>query len=122
MPKRGWHSRGPTKAARRVLAVIEEHWPLTPSETAKFLEKKISPKTMSSKYLHHFKRLEKAGLIKVKHTNMVYIAWPNDVERLRDRKLRDTLLGLHDLVKTIAVSTSAKPAQRPEDKEKSDSA
>lgn len=68
---------------RSVLNVICKQWPVNPFEVATSLGENGNNKTLSSKYLYHFRRLKDLGLIEMKRTGNTYIAWPSDIEKLR---------------------------------------
>jgi predicted transcriptional regulator len=66
-----------------VMKAIKEKWPTNPLEIAKELDEKGSIKTLSAKYLYHFRKLNKLGLIDMKRIGNTYVAWPKDIEKLR---------------------------------------
>ena len=66
-----------------VLEVIMRQWPVNPFEVATALGENGKGKTMSSKYLYHFRKLKQMELIEMKRTGNTYIAWPMDMEKLR---------------------------------------
>jgi predicted transcriptional regulator len=69
--------------SRDVLEAIVKEWPMNPLDVANSLGDTGSKKTLSSKYLYHFRRLKHLGLIEMKRTGNTYIAWPMDMEKLR---------------------------------------
>jgi hypothetical protein len=69
--------------SRDVLDVICKEWPVNPLDVAVSLGEKGSNKTLSSKYLYHFRKLKQMELIEMKRTGNTYIAWPMDMEKLR---------------------------------------
>ena len=85
-------SRSPKvgRVTRDVLDAICKEWPANPVEVAKALGENGSSKTLSSKYLYHFRRLKQLELIEMKRTGNTYIAWPMDMEKLRV---------IHDLIR-----------------------
>ncbi len=66
-----------------VFEVILKHWPTNPLEVAKILGEKGKEKSLSAKYLYHFKKLYKLKLIRMKKIGNTYIAWPLEIEKLR---------------------------------------
>lgn len=66
-----------------VFDIILKHWPTNPLEVAKILGEKGSEKSLSAKYLYHFKKLHKLKLIRMKKVGNTYIAWPVEIEKLR---------------------------------------
>jgi hypothetical protein len=70
-------------ATSRVLNAIKATWPTNPIEVANFLNDKGSEKSLSAKYIYHFRKLQKVGLIRMKKIGNTYIAWPNEIEKLR---------------------------------------
>ena len=71
------------KVSTKVFEVIHAKWPVNPLEVAKNLGDKGKIKTLSAKYLYHFKKLAQKESIHLKKVGNTYIAWPNDVEKLR---------------------------------------
>lgn len=69
-----------------VFEIILKHWPTNPLEVAKFLGEKGNEKSLSAKYLYHFKKLYKLKLIRLKKIGNTYIAWPVEIEKLRIMK------------------------------------
>jgi len=67
----------------RVLEAIKANWPANPLEVAEFLGEKGNQKSLSAKYVYHFKKLKKAGLIMMKKVGNTYVAWPIEIEKLR---------------------------------------
>jgi len=67
----------------RVYEAIKANWPANPLEVAEFLNDRGNKKSLSAKYIYHFKKLKKAGLIMIKKVGNTYIAWPVEVEKLR---------------------------------------
>lgn len=68
---------------KNVLDAIVREWPANPLDVAKSLGESGSNKTLSSKYLYHFRRLKQLELIELKRTGNTYVAWPIDMEKLR---------------------------------------
>lgn len=87
----------PTKTAKRVLELVNSHWPLNPMKAAELLGDKKNLKTSSSKYLYHFRRLSKAGLIEMERMGNTYVAWPKDLERMRNIEKKRKLLIAYDI-------------------------
>lgn len=75
-----------------VFETISKHWPTNPLEVAKAMNDKGNDKSLSAKYLYHFKKLHKIKLIRMKKMGNTYIAWPTEVEKLR--VIRDMLKGV----------------------------
>jgi len=75
----------------RVFKIICSKWPLNPFEVAKELGENGKSKTLSAKYLYHFRKLKRMDLIEIKKLGNTYIAWPIDIEKLRM---------IHELLKT----------------------
>jgi hypothetical protein len=71
----------PSTAA--VLDVVRKNWPVNPLDVAKALNDLGDPKTLSAKYLYHFRKLYKLKLIRMKKIGNTYIAWPTEIEKLR---------------------------------------
>lgn len=67
----------------RVLDVIKKNWPTNPLEVAEALKDEGEEKSLSAKYLYHFKKLHKLKLILMKKIGNTYIAWPAEIEELR---------------------------------------
>lgn len=72
-----------SKVTSKVFKVIHSRWPINPLEVAEHLNEKGKVKTLSAKYLYHFKKLAKKELIHMKKVGNTYIAWPAEIERLR---------------------------------------
>jgi len=72
-----------SEQTRKVLEVICDRWPANPIEVAKELGENGKSKSLSAKYIYHFKRLREMDLIQMKKTGNTYIAWPSDMEKLR---------------------------------------
>ena len=72
-----------SKSTARVFHVIHAHWPINPVEVAHVLGDKGKVKSLSAKYIYHFKKLADEELIRLKMIGNTYIAWPTDVEKLR---------------------------------------
>lgn len=66
-----------------VLNVVRSSWPVNPLGVAKALNDNGDPKTLSAKYLYHFRKLHELKLIRMKRIGNTYIAWPIEVEKLR---------------------------------------
>jgi len=73
------------KSAARVFEAIKDSWPTNPLDIARSLGEHTdgNEKTLSSRYLYHFRKLERLGLIGVKKLGNTYVAWPADIEKLR---------------------------------------
>jgi len=72
-----------SEQTRKVLEVICEKWPANPLEVAIELGENGKSKSLSAKYIYHFRRLKEMDLIQMKKTGNTYIAWPSDMEKLR---------------------------------------
>ncbi len=72
-----------SSSTSRVLEAIKSSWPINPLEVAEILADKGEQKSLSAKYVYHFKKLKKAGLIMMKKVGNTYIAWPIEIEKLR---------------------------------------
>lgn len=72
-----------SKSTLRVFKAICSRWPSNPLEVADELGENGKTKTLSAKYLYHFKKLHKLELINMKKIGNTYIAWPMDMEKLR---------------------------------------
>jgi len=72
-----------SKSTAKVFEVIHSKWPINPLEVAEILNDNGKVKTLSAKYLYHFKKLNKVGLIRMKKVGNTYIAWPAEIEKLR---------------------------------------
>jgi hypothetical protein len=72
-----------SRSSSEVLKIIRERWPVNPLEVAKELGKAGGQKTLSARYLYHFKKLRSLELIHIKKLGNTYIAWPMDVEKIR---------------------------------------
>ena len=72
-----------SKVAARVFQIIHSNWPINPLEVAEYLGDKGKVKSLSAKYLYHFKKLNKKELVHMKRVGNTYIAWPAEIERLR---------------------------------------
>lgn len=67
----------------KVFQVIHSRWPINPLEVAQQLGDKGKIKTLSAKYLYHFRKLAKKELVHMKRVGNTYIAWPAEIEKLR---------------------------------------
>ncbi|MEM5793674.1 MAG: hypothetical protein QXS48_04655 [Candidatus Aenigmatarchaeota archaeon] len=67
----------------KVFEIIHSRWPTNPLEVAEILGDKGKEKTLSAKYLYHFRKLKEMGLIDMKKVGNTYIAWPTEIEKLR---------------------------------------
>jgi hypothetical protein len=67
----------------KILELINEKWPANPLEIAKEFNESGKIKSLSAKYLYHFRKLNKTGLIAMKRIGNTYVAWPKDIEKLR---------------------------------------
>jgi hypothetical protein len=70
-------------ATAKVFRVIHSKWPVNPNEVAEIMGDNGKAKTLSAKYLYHFKKLAKKELIHMKKVGNTYIAWPAEIEKLR---------------------------------------
>ncbi len=68
---------------KRVFNVIHSKWPINPLEVADILGDNGKVKSLSAKYLYHFKKLKTKGLINMKRVGNTYIAWPTELDKLR---------------------------------------
>jgi len=66
-----------------VFEMISSDWPSNPLEIAKKIGDRGSQKSLSAKYLYHFKKLSSIGLIELKKIGNTYVAWPREMEKLR---------------------------------------
>lgn len=71
------------KSTLKVFKIICSRWPLNPLGVAKEVGENGKSKTLSAKYLYHFRKLKALDLIEMKKTGNTYIAWPIDIEKLR---------------------------------------
>jgi hypothetical protein len=78
-----------SKSTSLVLEALSANWPANPLEVARALQDTGEEKSLSAKYLYHFKKLDKMKMIRMKKVGNTYIAWPTEVERLR--VLKDVL-------------------------------
>jgi len=67
----------------KVFEIIHSRWPTNPLEVAEILGDKGKEKTLSAKYLYHFRKLKEMKLIDMKKVGNTYIAWPTEIEKLR---------------------------------------
>ena len=66
--------------------------------------------------MHHtLKVLKKAGLIELKKSGpRVFVAWPSDLEKLRDEDMREGLLTLREaFIKMVDGRMKERPKARP---------
>lgn len=80
------------KGSREVFDIVKSHWPLTPAEIMQLKHYTGNAKTSHSRFLNNLKNLRKFGLIELKRSGRIYIAWPKDAEKLRNDDLRKGLL------------------------------
>ena len=67
-----------------VFKAIHSKWPTNPLEVARELgERNKNAKSVSARYLYHFKKLRDVDLINLKRLGNTYIAWPTDIEKIR---------------------------------------
>ena len=66
-----------------VFEAIISRWPTNPLGVAEELGVKGNIKSLSSRYLYHFKKLKKLGLIDMKKLGNTYVAWPVEVDKIR---------------------------------------
>jgi hypothetical protein len=78
-----------SKSTNAVLEALSATWPANPLEVARQLQDVGEEKSLSAKYLYHFKKLDKMKMIRMKKVGNTYIAWPTEVEKLR--VLKDVL-------------------------------
>ena len=72
------------KTSLEVLKIMHANWPTNPLEVAREMgEKGNNIKSLSARYLYHFKKLRDSEFIRLKKLGNTYIAWPIDVEKLR---------------------------------------
>ena len=72
------------RTSKTILEAIHNHWPTNPLEVARELGDEIKDvKTVSARYLYHFRKLRDAELIHLKRLGNTYIAWPIEVEKIR---------------------------------------
>jgi len=76
-------SRKLNPKSKSVFKIISSKWPINPLEVAKLLEDEGDVKTLSAKYVYHFKKLHEKRLIRLKKIGNTYIAWPMEIEKLR---------------------------------------
>jgi DNA-binding PadR family transcriptional regulator len=93
------------KGSREVLEIVKSHWPVTPAEIIKLKHYRGNTTTGHGRFLHNLRTLQKAGLIELKRSGRVYIAWPKDVEKLRNDDLRNGLLGLREAMIRVVDTT-----------------
>jgi hypothetical protein len=72
-----------SRSSARVFEIISKNWPTNPLEVAEILGETGDKKSLSAKYLYHFKKLYKMKLIRMKKMGNTYIAWPTEIEKLR---------------------------------------
>ena len=74
-----------SKSTANVFNIICSKWPINPVEVADVLGDDGKIKSLSAKYLYHFKKLKRSGHIIMKRVGNTYIAWPTEVEKWRLR-------------------------------------
>jgi ABC-type antimicrobial peptide transport system ATPase subunit len=72
-----------SKSTAKVFTIIDSKWPINAVEVADILGDSGSAKSLSAKYLYHFKKLKDNGMIVMKRVGNTYIVWPSEVEVLR---------------------------------------
>ena len=72
-----------SRITSRVFQAIHSKWPINPLEVAEVLGDSGKAKSLSAKYVYHFKKLNDRGLIRMKKVGNTYVAWPADIEKLR---------------------------------------
>lgn len=72
-----------SNTTKRIYEIIRTGWPINPLEVAELIGDNGKIKTLSAKYLYHFKKLRDIGLIKMKKIGNTYIAWPVEIEKIR---------------------------------------
>lgn len=80
---RGGEKHKLSSSTLNVYKEICSQWPANPAEVAESLDDDGKAKTISAKYLYHFRKLKNMELIKMKKVGNTYIAWPMDIEKLR---------------------------------------
>jgi len=75
-----------SKSTAAVFDMIEKKWPTNPLEVAYSFTDKGDQKSLSARYLYHFKKLYNMKLIRMKKIGNTYVAWPTEVEKLRIMK------------------------------------
>ncbi len=87
------------KGPREVYELVKSHWPVSTAEIIDLKNYKGSTQSGRNRFLYNLKVLKKEGLIELKRSGpRIYIAWPKDIEKLRDDELRNGLLGLLEAV------------------------
>jgi hypothetical protein len=81
-----------SRVSSRVYQAVLSRWPINPLEVAEALGDEGNPKSLSAKYLYHLKTLNKKKLIVIKKLGNTYVAWPNEIEKLRL---------IHELIKGV---------------------
>ena len=95
--RKKYKPRAPGKSARMVLEIIKSHWPVTIGEIMERWTYEGNIKTGHSRFQYNLKTLQRAGLIEVKKSGpRVLIAWPKDLEKLRDEGVRNGLLAMRE--------------------------
>jgi hypothetical protein len=89
------------KGTREVFEIVKSDWPVTPAELMELKHYEGKEKTGHTRLLNNLRTLQKAGLIELKQSGHVYVAWPKDVEKLRDEQLAKRLLKLHEALLQI---------------------
>lgn len=79
-------TRKMSSSTAKVFDIITSRWPVNPVEVADFLGDEGNNKSLSAKYLYHFKKLKNTGLIVMKKVGNTYIAWPRHVETYRKER------------------------------------
>ncbi len=72
-----------SESTLKVFKLICSKWPLNPLGVAKEFGEKGKSKTLSAKYLYHFRKLKQMDLIEIKKLGNTYVVWPIDIEKLR---------------------------------------
>lgn len=72
-----------SEKTREVYEVVRDDWPVNPVEVGRQLEGASDTPRLSAKYLYHFRKLEDAGLIRLRKVGNTYVSWPVEIERLR---------------------------------------
>lgn len=86
-----------SKTTQKVLDLVNSKWPVNALEVAEFMGDNGNIKTSSSKYVYHFKKLSEKGLIELKKVGNTYIAWPKDIEKMRDIEKKRKLMVVYDI-------------------------
>ncbi len=86
-----------SKTTKKVLESVNSKWPINTLEVANLLGDRGNVKTLSSKYLYHFKKLHQANLIEMKKVGNTYIAWPKNLEKMRNVEKKRKLMVVYNV-------------------------